>query len=112
MAGLQRITDQLKFRNKCEKAARMSGVDDPVFYPDNFIATEYYDDGNLHIRQFGLRAVFGLNADAPAKQQNETTRRIMGALNMKRKITDRVLVKEDGDDEDGEECPHCGQRIL
>jgi hypothetical protein len=102
------------FRRKCERVSEATGIDviffdDPPGNPDVF-----EDDGNLHIRlASGLRACFGVDPaqDGSGAGQNAKTRKVMEALGMKRKITDRVLVEEDDDEDYVERCPHCGGEL-
>lgn len=103
------------FRKRCEKVAEMTGVD-VMFFEDGAIVgghkpDAYEDDGSLHIEtESGLRACFDVNPgqDLPGVDQNARTRKVMEALGMKRKITDRVLVDDSLDDVE-ERCPTCGR---
>lgn len=75
--------------------------------------TEYEDDGYLHVRRFGVRAVFdvGCGQSLDAKEQNVNTRRIMEALGLDSKIGNvggRVLIDETYDGEDADRCRECG----
>lgn len=99
---------QRAFKRKCERVADKFD-NEVLFFTDEYEearADEFeavYDDGSLHIRRYGIRAVFELGEDRSIADQNANTRLIMEALNMKRKINDQVLLKEEPDDEPYEE---------
>ena len=100
-----------QFMRKCNKAA-VAG-ETSVFFVDDRPAEEnsqYEDDGALHVKFGGCRAVFdvGDGQSNSGAEQNRKTRLVMEALGMKRKINDNVLVEECDDDED-DVCPHCGR---
>lgn len=110
MAGLKRIADRHKFQAKVNRAVSKLGIDDPLWVEDGKDKpdAEFEDDGSLHIRRAGLRAVFGVSngQNASNAEQNKQTRAIMDALSMKRR-TEYVLVGETEDD-DCDQCPiHC-----
>lgn len=112
MAGLKRVSDQIKFRDKVGTVVRKLGIDEPLWCDDKREDREFEDDGYLHICRSGLRAVFNVSngQEATGEEQNRQTRAIMEALNMKRKITDRVLVEEGDEDDDAEHecnCEYC-----
>jgi len=99
MAGMKRVSDQIAFRSRVERVVKKLDIDEPrVFFDAKDSADdEFTDDGSLHIRRSGMRVVFNVSnhQNAEGAEQNRQTRAIMEALNMKRKITDRVLVDED-----------------
>lgn len=97
-----------EFKQKCQRISDQLGLADPEFYEDSDQQDPFYDDGTLHVVKYGVRACFHLDEDTEGSLQNERTRIILGALNMKRKINDRVLVDDDLNAEE-EYCPHCGR---
>lgn len=94
------------FRERCLKAE-----EDVTFYTDDATTsnTEYEDDGYLHVRRFGVRAVFNVSnsQSLSGAEQNENTRRIMGELGLTSKIASRVLAEEIDEDAEGY-CHECG----
>lgn len=107
MAGLKRAADQIKFRNRAERILHKLGYDGDFDWHDDGKESkddEFYDDDVLHIRRSGLRLTVDLGYDKPASQQNAKTRAIMEALQMKRKITDRVLIEEEDEEDEEHEC--------
>jgi hypothetical protein len=100
-------TKKSKFELRCEKAAESIGVE-VEFEPDPSMDSVFEDDGALHIRVGGRRAIFIVNPtqDESAVIQNARTRKIMEDLGVKRKINERVLVDEE---EDAECCSECGR---
>lgn len=116
MGGLKKIADQAKFRRKCEKAAEKADSDavgfsvDVDFDSDSRSDDAYEDDGCLHVRRFGLRAMFSIGQDTPGVKANAATRTIMAAVGMKRKIGKRVLVQEECEacEGEGEVTGSCG----
>jgi hypothetical protein len=114
MTGLKRISDQIKFQRKVERVVKSLDIDDPLVCHDSkdMKDDEYEDDGSLHIQRAGVRYVFDVSdgQSATGEEQNRQTRAIMEALNMKRKITDRVLVEEGDENNDAEHecnCEYC-----
>lgn len=67
----------------------------------------FEDDGNLHIHHRGVRVSFdvGNGQSASGAEQNARTRKVLTALGMESKITDRVLVEEV--EETDEDCDNC-----
>lgn len=111
MAGLKRVADQSKFRQKCERVADKVGIE-VYFDSDKREDDAFEDDGCLHIRRHQLRAMFGIGEDTPGEKANEMVREIMEAVGLKRKIGKRVLVEEECEtcNGDGEtECSCCGR---
>lgn len=111
MAGLQRVTDQNRFRNKALKVAeKILDDDNPMMWmwtedkPDD----AYEDDGNLHVTRHGLHVVFGLNQNN-GKWSNEKAREILAALGMKKKIGKRTLVSEECEACDGSGYGTCNE---
>jgi hypothetical protein len=97
------------FERKCEKVAEATGV--AVYFPR--IPGEKYqapfeDDGCLHIMHKSERACFGIGQDLSGQEQNERIRAVMTAMG--KRITERVLVDEE-DDEDEETCEYCGHAL-
>jgi hypothetical protein len=101
-----------RWQKKCEDAARIADVE-VCFYeevPPISKASQFEDDGYLHIEKPREdRACFdvGVGQSLDGKEQNRRTRIVMEALGLTSKISDRVLVEEDDEEEDC--CPHCGR---
>lgn len=97
MAGLKRVSDNLRFRDKVSRVVTYLQLEEPRWFQESPHAkdAEFIDDGSLYILRSGLRVVFdvsnGQNADA--KEQNRQVRRILEFLQMKRKIP-ALLVSE------------------
>jgi hypothetical protein len=91
MAGLQRVTNNIKFRNKVSRVITYLELEEPRWFqlsPHFADDTEFIEDGQLHITRSGLQVVFDVSngQTANAAEQNRQVRRIMEHLNMKRKI--------------------------
>lgn len=73
------------------------------FWPDESKASEYHDDGALHVVRRGVRAAFRLGTDDTSnREMNRLTRAILSDLKIP--VTDRVLVEESGDEDDACSC--------
>jgi hypothetical protein len=112
MDTLRGMKSQKAFRARCEDAGAL--VDSSVnFFTDANSPDAFEDDGNLHIRRYGLRAVFDVSHGqlSTPTEQNERTRTVFAYLGMEIKKPARVLVE---DPEEAEEngpapCPRCGR---
>lgn len=119
MAGLKRVTDQNRFRNRAVKVAiKVLDDDNPMTWTEDRSDDAFEDDGNLHVVKYGLHVVFSLNQD-DGKWSNEKTREILAALGMKKLIGKRTLVEEECETCEGtgvydascgheHNCEHCG----
>jgi uncharacterized Zn-finger protein len=97
------------FIARCEDIDAESDIG-VMFFTDAKSPDIFEDDGNLHVRRFGMRAVFdvGKSQTATAKEQNERTAAVLAALSVAGKAkADRVFV--DADDEGDDACPSCGR---
>jgi hypothetical protein len=96
-----------QFKRKCQRVCDALGLDDPYF-PDvegeDFAPRVFEDDGTLHVVRNGMRVCFDVNNDE-GSVQNERTRKVLGALNIK--VTESALVKE----YDQNVCPSCGHPL-
>jgi hypothetical protein len=109
MAGLKRVTDQNRFRNRATKVAeKVLGTNDLMTWAEDKPDDAFEDDGNLHVTKHGLHVVFGLNQDN-GKWSNEKTREILAALGMKKHIGKRTLTTEECEACDGSGYDTCGQ---
>jgi hypothetical protein len=99
-----------QFERDCRAVAEETGIEVDFFYNEKG-SDCYEDDGNLHIHKSGMRAVFnvGHNGDLPGAEQNERTRKVLNALGMGKKISDRVLVTEEAEEDDDDVCGECGR---
>ena len=101
------------WKKKCQRAADLVDIS-VVFYDENEAGMDdaYEDDGNLHVIRLSTRACFDVgNGQAlSGVDQNINTKRVMAEIGLGKSVTDRVLVEEEGpeDDEPGH-CPHCGR---
>lgn len=103
------------FEKRCIIAARDAGVE-VIFFRDDVDhkndAVE--DDGSLHVTRSGLRACFdvGDGQSRSGYDQNVKTIMVLSGLglwlDMEQKSKDRVLVDETAEEDDDDECPHCG----
>ena len=115
MAGLKRVTDQNKFRRKCEAAAAKADRDAVGFSVDvDFDADvreddAFEDDGCLHVRRYGLRAMFSIGQDTRGEDANAAIRTILSEVGMKRKIGKRTLVTEECEDCNGDGYVTCSE---
>lgn len=111
MAGLKRVTDQNRFRNKANAVSnKVLGDDIAVEWEAKDEKDDAFeDDGNLHVTKHGLHVVFGFGQDTPGKEANEKIRAILSALGMKRRIGERTLVEEECEECDGEGYTTCDQ---
>lgn len=98
---------QPRFLAKCKRIADELLSDEPMTWPEKGEDDAYHDDGTLHVRRYGIHVAFGLREDTPGDLVNEQTRKIMAALGMKRKISERVLVEEECETCDGEGYVTC-----
>jgi hypothetical protein len=100
-----------EFRALCEATDYFS-----MFCRDGAGATDdiYEDDGALHVRRYGVRAVFEVNRgqDESGATQNQKTREVLAALGIKLKNREagRAFVDEIDENDPGY-CPHCGEAI-
>lgn len=109
MAGLRRVIDQGRFRNRAAKVAeKVLGCTDLLTWAESEPDDAYEDDGNLHVVRYGLHVVFGLNQDN-GKWSNEKTREILAALGMKKRIGKRTLVEEECEECDGSGYVTCSE---
>lgn len=99
---------QKAYIKKCESAAESAGVTDGVLVWATDKKDIYEDDGNLHVAMRGVHVAFGIGQDLPSAEYNEKTKAIMTAMGLAKKISERVLVDEE-EDEDDEYCSHCGR---
>lgn len=67
------------FKNKCEIAANIAGVD-VSFYPESDNQMPFSDDGSLHVTCDGVRAAFDIGQDCTAAQFNYDAKRILAVL--------------------------------
>jgi len=67
------------FKNKCEIAANIAGVD-VSFYPESDNQMPFSDDGSLHVTCDGVRAVFEIGQDVTDSSFNYDAKRILAAL--------------------------------
>lgn len=110
MAGLKRVTDQNRFRNKAVAVATKVLDDDrPMTWTEDKPDNAYEDDGALHVTKHGLHVVFGFGQDTPGKEANEKIRAILTELGMKRRIGKLTLVSEECEECDGEGFTTCDQ---
>lgn len=107
------MTRKEAFKAKCILASEKAlGCSRMYFYDDPRPDDVFEDDGNLHVRKDGVRACFDVNIgqDESGEEQNKKTRAVLEALNMRSKITDRVLVEEDEEEEEHScDCEYCGR---
>jgi hypothetical protein len=100
-----------RFLAQCKKAASAIGQDFEdclTWGTDPKSDDQYEDDGNLHIEKAGIHICFGIGQDLPSAEYNRQARLVMETLGMKRKISERVLVEED-DENDENYCSKCGR---
>lgn len=108
MAGLKRVMDQNKFRNKAERVSeKVLGDSVSMFFETNKPDDAFEDDGALFVTKYGLQAVFGIGQDTPGRDANNRMREILADLGMKRFISDRVLVEVECEACDGEGTETC-----
>lgn len=108
MAGLKRVTDQNRFRNKAVAVAtKILGDDRPMTWAEDKPDNAYEDDGALHVTKHGLHVVFGFGQDTPGKEANEKIRAILTELGMKRRIGKLTLVAEECEVCDGDGYEPC-----
>jgi hypothetical protein len=91
--------------------AQCVAIDEDVsFYDDARAADIYEDDGNLHVRRYGVRAAFdvGEGQSATGVKQNANATTILTALGLKFN-PDRVMVEEYDEDENDRGCLSCGR---
>jgi hypothetical protein len=103
----------VSFRLLCEQAGAL--IDDTPMFCEGENGTDVFeDDGYLHVRRRGTRAVFNVSKGQTlnGEEQNKRTVIVMEALGMKSKIDERVLVDEEPDEEENEGfCPACGREL-
>lgn len=102
-----------KFERIARKVAEQLGftsTDDFIFGPESRKGDDCYeDDGNLHIEKKGEWACFSIGQDLSYKAWNEKVREIMSKLGLEKMVSARCLRERDEDED--EECPHCGGRL-
>ena len=96
-----------QFEIACKTAAAAADLDpedDLSFYDDGGRGNEFEDDGSLHVKRYGVRAVFDVSNghQDSGVTQNFKTRAVLKALDIP--VTDQVLTDEHDDDEDGCTC--------
>ena len=95
------------FEKKCLKIGDDLGIGVTFFSGEAYTdGITFHDDGTLHVVRVGVRACFDVSnsQSLSPKEQNDTTRKVMRALNLK--VTDTCLVEDD--EVSGNVCPHCG----
>jgi hypothetical protein len=84
------------FKKKCTDVGERLGINVEFFDDPKSPADEFEDDGTLHVRRYGWRAVFDVSdgQSVDGAMQNANTRDVLARLGIKPKKEDRVLVEE------------------
>ena len=75
---------KLLFKNLCLKVPEFER-----FIFERGKKTEYWDDGFLHAKRYGIRAIFNVGQDHNSHIQADKVRRILGKLKIE--VTDDVM---------------------
>lgn len=102
-----------KFEESCLALSESTDIGVMFYRGEHFKVDDVFeDDGSLHIRRDGIRAVFdvGDNQNLGGHEQNTRTQRILDELKIEATATIRrsAFVAEF---EDEDCCPHCGGRL-